>query len=103
MSWRNFKNSSPVHLVHKVHLVEENEEESRLSVQSGQSVQGRNQDIPNPVEILDESEIEALRGWLGACSNPKYNLSRKDSTLKAWQLLIESIISIKKRKTGVAL
>ena len=62
-----------------------------------------NLDIPNPVEVLNESEIEALRGWLGACSNPKYNLSRKDSTLKAWQLLIESIVSIKKRKTGVAL
>tara|TARA_B100000686_G_C16517767_1_gene825533 strand:+ start:59 stop:325 length:267 start_codon:yes stop_codon:yes gene_type:complete len=62
-----------------------------------------NLDILNPVEVLDEAEIEALRGWMGACSNPKYQLSLKDSTLKAWQLLIESIISIKKRKTGIAL
>ena len=56
------------------------EENNQLGSETSSPI---NLDIPNPVEVLNESEIEALRGWLGACSNSKYNLSRKDSTLKA--------------------
>jgi hypothetical protein len=55
----------------------------------------------NPrLDLLTEIELEAFNGWYATCRKPKFNLSHKEATHKAWQLLIESLEVMRIKKRG---
>ena len=54
---------------------------------------------PN-LDLLTEVELEAFNGWYATMRKPKFNLSHEEATIKAWQLLIESMESMYKRGGG---
>jgi hypothetical protein len=52
------------------------------------------------LDLLTEVELEAFNGWYATCRKPKFEMSHEDATIKAWQLLIESMESMYKRGGG---
>ncbi|MBC8285730.1 MAG: hypothetical protein H8E32_18095 [Nitrospinae bacterium] len=52
------------------------------------------------LDLLTEVELEAFNGWYATMRKPKFNLSHEEATIKAWQLLIESMESMYKRGGG---
>ena len=52
------------------------------------------------LNLLTEVELEAFNGWYATMRKPKFGMSHEEATIKAWELLIESMESMYKRGTG---
>lgn len=73
---------------------------SKISNPSDLNINNPNLKKNPDLDLLTEIELEAFNGWYATCRKPKFNLSHKEATHKAWELLIESMESMHERGGG---